>query len=167
VVDFGGGYSGTVEGMSIRTIKLRDGQGTLQVIPFGEVAKIKNLSREFAYHVIELVLPFSADPDVIARILTEIGAAMAEDPEIGPLMADKLEIIGLVGMGLDGMKLQARIKTRPLKQWAVQRDFNKRLKHAFDAAGITPPAAGQVISFDPKLVEMLDKLTPGAVAKPA
>ena len=167
VVDFGGGYSGTVEGMSIRTIKLRDGQGTLQVIPFGEVTKIKNLSREFAYHVIDLVLPFTADPEVIAKILTGIGEEMSADAEIGPLMAAKLEIIGLVGMGLDGMKLEARIKTRPLKQWAVQRDFNKRLKRAFDAAGITPPAAGQVISFDPKLVEMLDKLRPVPAAKPA
>jgi small conductance mechanosensitive channel len=167
VVDFGGGYSGVVEGMSIRTIRLRDGQGTLQVIPFGEVTKIKNLSREFAYHVIDLVLPFTADPDAIAKILTGIGEDMAADAEIGPLLADKLEIIGLVGMALDGMKLEARIKTRPLKQWAVQRDFNKRLKRAFDAAGITAPAAGQVISFDPKLVEMLDKLKPGAAAKPA
>jgi moderate conductance mechanosensitive channel len=155
VVDFGGGYAGAVEGMSIRTIRLRDGQGTLHVIPFGEVAKIKNLSRDFAYYVIDLALPFNADPDAIGAILTRIGADMQADPAIGPLIAAPLEIIGLVGIGLDGLKLEARIKTLPLKQWAVQRDFNIRLKRAFDAAGITPPGAGQTISFDPKLIELL------------
>jgi small conductance mechanosensitive channel len=155
VVDFGGGYAGAVEGMSIRTIRLRDGQGTLHVIPFGEVTKIKNLSRDFAYYVIDLALPFNADPDAIGAILTKIGAEMQADPAIGPLIAAPLEIIGLVGIGLDGLKLEARIKTLPLKQWAVQRDFNLRLKRAFDAAGITPPGAGQTISFDPKLVELL------------
>ncbi|MGB8840152.1 MAG: mechanosensitive ion channel domain-containing protein [Aliidongia sp.] len=159
VVDFGGGFAGAVEGMSIRTIKLRDGQGTLQVIPFGEVTKIKNLSRDFAYHVIDLLLPFTTDTDAVSRILTEIGAEMSADPTIGPMMAAPIEIIGLVGAGLEGLKLEARIKTRPLKQWAVQRDFNRRLKRAFDAAGITPPGSGQTISFDPKVLGLLEKLT--------
>jgi moderate conductance mechanosensitive channel len=161
VVDFGGGYAGAVEGMSIRTIKLRDGQGTLQVIPFGEVAKVKNLSRDYAYHVIDLVLPFNADPDAISAMLTKIGAEMQKDRRIGPMMAAPIEIIGLVGFGLDGLKLEARIKTRPLKQWDVQRDFNARLKRAFDAAGITPPGAGQTISFDPKVIALLEGLKPG------
>ena len=156
VVDFGGGYAGAVEGMSIRTIKLRDAQGTLQVVPFGEVAKIKNLSRDFAYHVIDLALPFDIDPDLVTRILAEIGAEMEQDPEIGKMMAAPLEVIGLVGIGLDGLKLEARIKTRPLKQWAVQRDFNRRLKHAFDAAGIKPAGAAQTIGFDPKVIELLE-----------
>jgi small-conductance mechanosensitive channel len=161
VVDFGGGFAGAVEGMSIRTIKLRDGQGTLQVIPFGEVTKIKNLSRDYAYHVIDLVLPFTADPDAVTAILTGIGAEMQKDPAIGPMMASPIEIIGLVGFGLDGLKLEARIKTRPLKQWAVQRDFNARLKRAFDAAGITPPGAGQTISFDAGVIALLEGLKPG------
>ncbi|MEA2756256.1 MAG: moderate conductance mechanosensitive channel, partial [Aliidongia sp.] len=161
VVDFGGGFAGAVEGMSIRTIKLRDGQGTLQVIPFGEVTKIKNLSRDFAYHVIDLLLPFTTDTDAVSRILTEIGAEMSADPTIGPMMAAPIEIIGLVAAGLEGVKLEARIKTRPLKQWAVQRDFNRRLKRAFDAAGITPPGAGQTISFDPKVIELIERFGPG------
>jgi moderate conductance mechanosensitive channel len=161
VVDFGGGFAGAVEGMSIRTIKLRDGQGTLQVIPFGEVTKIKNLSRDFAYHVIDLMLPFTTDTDAVSRILTEIGAEMLADPTIGPMMAAPIEIIGLVAAGLEGVKLEARIKTRPLKQWAVQRDFNRRLKRAFDAAGITPPGAGQTISFDPKVLELIERFRPG------
>lgn len=161
VVDFGGGFAGAVEGMSIRTIKLRDGHGTLQVIPFGEVAKIKNLSRDFAYHVIDLTLPYGIDLDKVSAILTEIGAEMQKDGKIGPKLAGSLEIVGLTAVGLDGIKLQARIKTRPLQQWAVQSEFNARLLRAFAAAGIAAPGAGQTISFDPKLLELLGRLRPG------
>jgi small conductance mechanosensitive channel len=160
VVDFGGGYAGVVEGMSIRTIKLRDSQGTRHIIPFGEVAKIKNLSRDFAYHIIDLALPPNLDPDKVGAILTRIGAEMKADPKIGPSIVDPLEIVGLIGVGLDGVKLQARIKTRPLKQWAVQYDFNRRLKRAFDAAGIAMPGAGQTISFDPRFLEVLEAFRP-------
>jgi small-conductance mechanosensitive channel len=159
VVDFGGGFAGVVEGMSIRTVKLRDGQATLQVIPFSDITKIKNLSRDYAYHVIELALPFGMDPDAVSAILKAIGEEMRADPAIGPLMAEPLEVVGLTTMGLDGYKLQARIKTLPLKQWRVQQDFNRRLKKAFDAAGITPPGAGQTISFDPKVVALLDRFS--------
>jgi small conductance mechanosensitive channel len=164
VVDFGGGYAGVVEGMSIRTIKLRDSQGTRHVIPFGEVTKIKNLSRDFAYHVIDLTLPPNLDPDVIGEMMVKIGAEMKADRKIGPSIVEPLEIVGLVGIGLDGFKLEARIKTRPLQQWAVQRDFNRRLKRAFDAAGIVMPGAGQTISFDPAIMELLGRL---GIAAPA
>lgn len=165
VVDFGGGFAGVVEGMSIRTVKLRDGQATLQVIPFSDITKIKNLSRDYAYHVIELALPFGMNPDTVSAILTKIGEEMRADPLVGPLMAEPLEVVGLTTMGLDGYKLQARIKTLPLKQWRVQQEFNRRLKQAFDAAGITPPGAGQTISFDPKVIELLDRF--GVTVAPA
>jgi moderate conductance mechanosensitive channel len=164
VVDFGGGYAGAVEGMSIRTIRLRDAHGTLQVIPFGEVAKIKNLSRDFAYHVIDLTLPYGIDLDKVYAILTTIGAEMQKDDKIGSKLAGPLEIVGLTAVGLDGIKLQARIKTRALQQWAVQSEFNARLLRAFGAAGIAAPGAGQTINFDPKLVELLERFRPGELA---
>src|SRR5580658_8773678 len=99
VVDFGGGYAGAVEGMSIRTIKLRDAQGTLQVVPFGEVAKIKNLSRDFAYHVIDLALPFDIDPDLVTRILLHLGADFGQDPgdEVGIDVEGQCQIDDVIG----------------------------------------------------------------------
>jgi small-conductance mechanosensitive channel len=160
VVDLGSGYSGVVEAISVRTIKLRDGQGTLHIIPFSEVTKVKNLSRDYAFHVIDLALPYSADPDQITEILKSIGEDMMADPTIGPSITAPLEVLGVTSFGLNGMQLQARIKTLPLKQWAVSRDFNRRAKKAFHAAGIGMPGAGQTIEFGDSVTKLIDRLRP-------
>jgi small-conductance mechanosensitive channel len=158
VVDLSGGYSGVVEAISVRTIKLRDSQGTLQTIPFSEVTKVKNLSRDFAYFVIDLALPLTLDPDKIGQALTAVAEEMAKEPAYAPSIAAPIELLGVTGYGLTGMQYQARLKTLPLRQWAVGREFNKRMKAAFEAAGIAMPAAVQTINFTEDVAALVEKL---------
>ncbi len=160
VVDLSGGYSGVVEAISVRTIKLRDAQGTLQTIPFSEVTKVKNLSRDFAYVVIDLALPLSVEPDKVAEALAKVADAMSKEPAFAGSMVGPIEQIGVTSYGLAGMQYQARIKTLPLRQWVVGREFNKRLKSAFAEAGIANPPPMQMINFSDDVARLVEKLRP-------
>ncbi|HVJ55985.1 MAG TPA: mechanosensitive ion channel domain-containing protein [Aliidongia sp.] len=158
VVDLSGGYSGVVEAISVRTIKLRDAQGTLQTIPFSEVTKVKNLSRDFAYFVIDLALPLTLDPDQVGAVLTEVASGMAKEPAFASSIVAPIELLGVTSYGLTGMQYQARLKTRPLQQWGVGREFNKRIKAAFEAAKIGMPAAVQTVNFTSDVMALAEKL---------
>jgi small conductance mechanosensitive channel len=139
VVDVGKGHSGVVESITVRTIRLRDGSGTLHTIPFSEVSTVNNMTRDFAYFVANVAVSYREDPDRAMAVLKEVGAELAAAPEWHPFIVEPLEVIGVDKLENTGMVIQARIKTVPLKQWAVGREFNRRLKKAFDEAGVEMP----------------------------
>jgi small conductance mechanosensitive channel len=141
VVDVGKGHSGVVEAISIRTIRLRDGAGALHAVPFSEVTSVANLTKDYAYFVANIGLSYREDIDRVGTILSDVATEMREDPLLRPSILAPLEIVGLDKMSEIGMVLQVRIKTLPLRQWAVGREFNRRMKHAFDENGIEMPYA--------------------------
>jgi small-conductance mechanosensitive channel len=159
VVDIGKGHSGVVESITIRTIRLRDSAGTLHTVPFSEVQTVKNLTRDYAYFVANVAVSYREDPDRAIEVIREVGAELARDADLGPYIAAPLELLGVDKLADNGMVIQARIKTLPLKQWSVGREFNRRLKKAFDRAGLEMPYTVQ-----PKYVEQLQQEHP--VAEP-
>jgi small conductance mechanosensitive channel len=113
-------------------------------VPFSEVTTVKNLTRDFAYHVINLGVTYRADPDRAMAIMREVAAEVAEDPEFKPFVLAPIEVFGVDKFSeTGGVVIQARIKTLPTKQWTVGREFNRRIKKAFDEAGIEMPFAFQ------------------------
>ncbi|HXZ07895.1 MAG TPA: mechanosensitive ion channel domain-containing protein, partial [Paraburkholderia sp.] len=78
-IDVDGGHAGTVEHLTIRTVRLRDGQGAIHAIPFSQIKIVKNLSRDFAYAVFEVRVPFSADVDQVTRLIRDVGADLMAD----------------------------------------------------------------------------------------
>lgn len=141
VVDVGKGHSGVVEAISIRTIRLRDNAGTLHAIPFSEVTSIVNLTRDYAYSVTNVAVSYRENVDRVSAVLQDVASDMMEDAAFRPFILEPLEIIGLDKMSELGMVIQVRLKTLPRKQWAVGREFNRRMKHAFDRHGIEMPYA--------------------------
>jgi small-conductance mechanosensitive channel len=141
VVDVGKGHSGVVEAISIRTIRLRDGAGALHAVPFSEVTSVANLTKDYAYFVANIGLSYREDIDRVSAVLSEVAAGMRDDPLLRPSILAPLEIVGLDKMSEIGMVLQVRLKTLPLRQWAVGREFNRRMKQAFDEKGIEMPYA--------------------------
>jgi small conductance mechanosensitive channel len=147
VVDFGNQHSGVVEGISVRTVRLRDTLGTLHTIPFSEITVVKNLTRDYAYWLIDIGVPYSADTDRVMAIYQEVTESLKQDTAIGPYIVGDLDPIGVNALGASSIQVQARIKTLPLRQWSVGREFNRRVKRAFDEAGIVIGGAAPTLTL--------------------
>jgi small-conductance mechanosensitive channel len=136
VVDLGGGHSGLVEHFSIRTIKLRDFSGGVHTVPFSAVTSVNNMTKDFAYYVFDIKVSYAQDTDQVVEIVEELGRELQSDMAFCDLILAPIEIVGVDSFGVDAAVLKARFKTRPIKQWAVGREFNRRLKKRFDALKI-------------------------------
>ena len=138
VVDLGG-HAGLVEGMSIRSIRLRDVSGNVHVVPFGEVAALINMTKGFAFALMEVGVAYREDVDEVIEILKAVGEEMQADETYGPLIMEPLEVLGLESFGESSVNIRVRLKTLPIKQWMVRREFNRRMKRVFDEKGIEIP----------------------------
>ncbi|HSV27977.1 MAG TPA: mechanosensitive ion channel domain-containing protein, partial [Candidatus Omnitrophota bacterium] len=132
-------HAGAVEAMSIRAIRLRDANGNVHTVPFSAVGTVVNMSREFAFAVMDVGVAYDEDTDRVTEVLKEVGADMQADPEFGPQVVEPLEVLGVERFDASAVVIRARFKTQPLKQWAVMREFNRRMKKRFDALGIEIP----------------------------
>jgi small conductance mechanosensitive channel len=138
VVDLGG-HGGVVESMTIRSVRVRDVSGSVHIIPFSSVTTVVNMTKEFAYAVFNVSIAYEEDLDRATAVLQEIGRSLQQDPVLGPSILAAIEVFGIDSFTDIAVKLQARMKTRPGRQWAVTREFNRRVKMAFEEAGIEIP----------------------------
>lgn len=134
-----GDSGGLVEEMTLRTIRLRDFDGTLHVFPYGEAQVVHNLTKTFSYSVFDLQISYGSSIDKALGLMREVGEAMREDPAFGDKILEPIEVVGVDNLADSGVMLKGRIKTLPLEQWAVGREYNRRIKHAFDDAGVEIP----------------------------
>jgi moderate conductance mechanosensitive channel len=142
-----GGHSGVVEDLSIRTIKLRDVSGTLHTVPFGEVTTVENYTKDFAYAVLDIGVGYGEDTDVVCAVLEEIGAEVIVDEAFRDRIMSPLEIMGVHELGDSAVVIRGRIKTLPMLQWGVRREFYRRIKKRFDVLGIEIPFPHQTVYF--------------------
>lgn len=146
IVDLGGN-GGVVEDISIRTIKLRDTEGIVHVIPFSEVTRIKNMTRGFAQALFDLRVSYREDIDAVIEEIRALAAEFRAEPEWGARILDDLEMWGVDQLAESAVVIRFRIKTLPAQQWSVKREFSKRLKKRFDERGIEIPFPHQTIYF--------------------
>lgn len=139
------GRAGVVEGLSIRTIRLRDLSGSVHTIPFSNVASVKNMTRDFSFAVIDASVAYSTDLTLAMDVLRQIEAEMRADPDFAPMIAAPLEMLGVDRFADSAIVVRARIRTPPGKQWTIGREYNRRMKLAFDRAGIEIPFPHQVV----------------------
>ena len=136
VVDVGGGHSGLVEAITIRTIKLRDQAGGVHSIPFSQVNSVLNLTKDFSYYVLDIAISYVENPDRVIGAIKELGAELQATPQFGRVILEPIEIMGVDAFRDNAFVIKARIKTRPIQQWNVGREFNRRMKLRFDEMGI-------------------------------
>ncbi|AWK87761.1 mechanosensitive ion channel domain-containing protein [Azospirillum thermophilum] len=139
VVDVGGGHSGTVEAISIRSIRLRDGAGAVHSIPFSAVTTVKNMSKDFSNTTFNVTVSYSEDPDRVIAVLKEIGAEIQKEAQYAADILAPLEVLGVDKLADSGFSILAQFRTRPTRQWGVTREFNRRMKKRFDELGISIP----------------------------
>jgi small conductance mechanosensitive channel len=133
------GQGGLVEAVNLRTIVLRDEEGTVHVFPNGEVKTLANKSKDFSYFVFKVSLPFEADPDEVGAALRETAATLFEEAEFKPHILGPFELYGMDSLEPGQFTLKGRIKTVPLKQWTVGREFLARITRTFKSRGIDLP----------------------------
>lgn len=143
------GQGGLVEAINLRTIVLRDFDGTVHTFPNGAITTLANRSKEFSYYVIDVGVPYGEDPDRVIAVLQDVGAALQQDDHFGPQILAPLEVVGVDGFGDSAVMVKMRIKTMPLKQWEVGRELRKRILKAFGEHGIEIPFPQRVVMTVP------------------
>jgi len=137
VVDVGRDRAGVVEAITIRTIRLRDQTGAVYTIPFSEVTTVKNLTRDFAYVVARITISYKEDIDRVVEILRQVSEQLMADDDLRPLILDPFDYQGVDALDTSSVVLLVRIRTVASKQAIVGRAFNRLVKMAFDAHGIS------------------------------
>lgn len=141
------GTGGLVESISFRTISLRDLRGVVHIFPHGAVSTVSNMSKGWSAYVLDMGIAYKENPDEAIQVMREVFAGMRGDPEFASRILEDIEIFGVDSFGDSAVVVKMRIKTVPLQQWSVGREFNRRLKHAFDARGIEIPFPHRTVYF--------------------
>jgi small conductance mechanosensitive channel len=142
-----GPHSGTVEAMTIRTVTLRDLDGSIHVIPFGEVTSVLNYNRGFGYTLVDVGVAYRENVEEVISVLQEIGSELAADEEYGPSLLEPLEVIGVNNLADSAVEIRVRIKTKPMMQWRTKRALLRVIKRTFDERGIEIPFPHRTIYF--------------------
>ena len=131
-----GSIRGTVEGFSLRSIKLRHHRGYLHTVPFGSLDKITNYSRDWVIDKVTLGLTYDTDLDKVKRIIKQIGKGLLADPEMGPHIIDTLKMQGVEEYGDFAIKIRLKLTCKPGEQFVIRRRAYAMIKKAFDENGI-------------------------------
>ena len=134
------GKSGLVEAIRLRTIVLRGHDGTVHVIPNGVITDLSNMTKDFSYAVLDIAIPYEQDVDAVENVLRAVAEDLRKDPVQGSHILEPLEVLGVEAFGETSVQLRVRIKTVPIQQWTVGREFRRRIKLAFEARGIDFPS---------------------------
>ena len=134
------GVTGTVEHLSIRTLRLRGGDGSVQIIPFSSVSTVTNLSRDFAVAAISINIAVAEDTDRVCAILHEVGAGLRADAAFADFAIADFALNGVDSIGDYSVAISGTMKCTVGGRWPIQREFYRRLRIALQDAKVALPA---------------------------
>ena len=140
------GTGGLVEQINLRTIILRDEEGTLHVFPNGSITTLANRSKDFSYYVISMGIPYHEDVDRVTEILRNVGDELQKDPHYGVFILEPIEIMGIDAFADWAVQIKLRIKTVPQRQHEVGRELRKRIRRAFDEHKVAVPFPERLVA---------------------
>jgi small conductance mechanosensitive channel len=133
------GTGGLVEAITFRTIVLRDLAGVVHVVPNGAITTLANMTKGWSGYVVDVGVAYKEDTDRVVEVMREVGEDLRKDRRVGPSILEPIEIFGVDDFKESEVTIKARLKTRPMQQWDVGREYRRRLKKAFDERGIEIP----------------------------
>lgn len=133
------GTGGLVEKINLRTITLRDMSGVVHTFQNGKINTLANMTKEWSAMVFDIGVAYKENVDRVIEVIKQVGDNLKADEEFSSKILEPIEIFGLDKFGDSAVVVKARIKTLPIQQWTVGREFNKRLKAAFDKENIEIP----------------------------
>lgn len=142
-----GGRTGLVEKITIRKVQLRDLSGTVYTIPFSEITVVENLTKDFSYYLMDVRVAYRENTDDVIELLRVICDEMRQEEKYKDNILEPIDILGVDKFADSAVVIKARIKTRPIKQWEIGREFNRRMKQVFDKNNIEIPFPHQTLYF--------------------
>lgn len=137
--------SGTVERMSLRMVVLRDLDGSIHVIPNGQISTVTNHTRGWSRAVVDLGVAYHTDVDEAIEILRDEAARFAADPLWKPRLDGIPEVVGVEGLGDSKVTLRVLLRTRPGKHWEVGREYRRRAIIRLDREGVKVPNPNRTV----------------------
>lgn len=131
--------SGTVEKVDLRMTMLRDLSGNVHYVRHGKIDVITNMTKDYSNFVFDIPVGYDEDIDRVTEVIRNVDQDLRTDPAFKNDITAPLELMGLDRFTDSAIIIRARTTTRPIKQWGVAREFNRRLKIAFDAEKIEMP----------------------------
>lgn len=133
------GKSGLVERITLRMVVLRDLSGVVHFVRNGNIDIVSNMTKEYSFYIFDIGVAYREDVDEVMQVVREVGDELRGDENVGMNILEPVEILGVDGFADSAVMIKARIKTKPIQQWAVGRAFNRLLKIRFDERGIEIP----------------------------
>jgi len=133
------GRGGLVERITLRMIVLRDLAGNVHYVRNGKIDVVTNMTKDYSRYVFNIGVAYREDVDEVIGVIKKVDDELRADPNFKDDIIQPIEVMGLDGFGDSALIIKARTTTKPIKQWRVGREFNRRLKIAFDKQGIEIP----------------------------
>jgi small conductance mechanosensitive channel len=140
------GKNGEVERMTLRIVQLRDVHGVLHTIPNGQIGPVSNFTRGWGRAVVEIEVAFGTNVDKALAFFRDEAAKMAIDPAWADRFDGPPEVVGVERITQTGITIRTLLRSRPGQQWAIAREFRRRIKNRLDREGIQIPVAPSVLS---------------------
>jgi len=148
------GTGGMVEEIQLRTTTLRDFSGVVHIFQNGKIDSLSNRTKEWSAVVFDIGVAYKEDVQQVMDIMKTTGEQLKLDPDFKNKIIEPIEIMGLDKFGDSALVIKARIKTRPSMQWEISREFNKRLKVAFDKENIEIPFPHTTVYWGEKIAPL-------------
>jgi small conductance mechanosensitive channel len=132
------GVSGVVETLTLRTTEVRDGDGTLYVIPNSQITTVANLNQGYSMATVNVSVDFSANPDDVTRLLKKIAVDLRNSDEFRGVVLDDPQILGLDSVKGSQMIFPVIFKTRANQQYGLVREFQRRVRLALEENHLLP-----------------------------
>ncbi len=139
------GTGGLVEKIELRTITLRDLSGVVHIFQNGKINSVSNMTKDWSAMVFDIGVAYKEDLNKVMKLMKQVADKMMEEKEFKALILEPMEIFGLDSFGDSALVVKGRIKTKPIQQWTVGREYRKRLKEVFDEHKIEIPFPHQTI----------------------
>jgi small conductance mechanosensitive channel len=133
------GQGGVVEKVNLKMTILRDFSGNVHYVPNGSIDLVTNMTKEYSRYVFDIGVAYREDVDEVSDIIREVDEDLRNDPDFCQDILEPIEVFGLDQFGDSALIIKARVKTKPIKQWRVAREFNRRLKKKFDERNVEIP----------------------------
>lgn len=143
------GLSGTVEAMSLRKTQVRDGDGTLYIIPNSQITTVANLTRDFSVATINVSVDYSANPDEVMVLLKEVAMGVRNDPAYQDVFLSDPTLLGVDAIKGSQVIYPVQLRTKANQQWAALRETQRRIRIALAEHGMLPGDPLRVFSASP------------------
>lgn len=141
------GTEGLVEKIELRTVTLRDTSGVVHIFQNGKINTLSNMTKEWSAIVLNIGIAYKEDTDYAFKLMRQVGDEMQNDPEFKDIILEPLTISGVNEFADSAVVIRLVIKTKPMQQWAVGREYRRRIKKLFDEKNVEFPFPHRTLTW--------------------